>query len=236
MALRVCGTSVLFSLLSAQLAVGQVRQISGRVTNSQTQGGVPEATVSVSGTSIVAGTNNQGNYVLNAPAGDVGLVVRAIGYKRQQIAVPASQPTADFALEPDPFNLEEIVITGQATGQERQNLPNAVATVSSSELNRAPAPTLESALQGKIPGAYIQANSGAPGGGYQLNLRGVSTINAERGPLIRGGWDRGQQRRDSQWTERGQLRPVRRQSPEPGQPGQPDCRPESRRTSSESRC
>ena len=101
MALRVCGTSVLFSLLSAQLAVGQVRQISGRVTNSQTQGGVPEATVSVSGTSIVAGTNNQGNYVLNAPAGDVSLVVRAIGYKRQQIAVPASQPRADFALEPD---------------------------------------------------------------------------------------------------------------------------------------
>ncbi len=183
MALRVCGTSVFFSLLSAQLAVGQVRQISGRVTNTQTQGGVPEATVSVSGTSIVAGTNNQGNYVLNAPAGDVSLVVRAIGYKRQQIAVPASQPTADFALEPDPFNLEEIVITGQATGQERQNLPNAVATVSSSELNRAPAPTLESALQGKIPGAYIQANSGAPGGGYQLNLRGVSTINASVDPL-----------------------------------------------------
>jgi TonB-linked SusC/RagA family outer membrane protein len=183
MALRVCGTSVLFSLLSAQLAVGQVRQITGRVTNSQTQGGVPEATVSVIGTSIVAGTNNQGNYVLNAPAGDVGLVVRAIGYKRQQIAVPASQPTADFSLEPDVFNLEEIVITGQATGQERQNLPNAVATVSSSELNRAPAPTLESALQGKIPGAYIQANSGAPGGGYQLNLRGVSTINASVDPL-----------------------------------------------------
>jgi TonB-dependent SusC/RagA subfamily outer membrane receptor len=58
-----------------------------------------------------------------------------------------------------------------------------VATVSSSELNRAPAPTLESALQGKIPGAYIQANSGAPGGGYQLNLRGVSTINASVDPL-----------------------------------------------------
>ncbi|MGZ8756081.1 MAG: TonB-dependent receptor domain-containing protein, partial [Acidimicrobiia bacterium] len=68
-------------------------------------------------------------------------------------------------------------------GVERQNLPNAVATVSASELSRAPAPTLESALQGKIPGAYIQANSGAPGGGYQLNLRGVSTINASVDPL-----------------------------------------------------
>ncbi len=183
MALRVCGTSVLFAILSAQFAAAQVRQISGRVTNTQTQEGVPEATVAVIGTEIVAQTNNQGIYQLNAPAGDVSLVVRAIGFKRQQLAVPAAQPTADVALEPDVFNLQEIVITGQATGVERQNLPNAVATVSSSELNRAPAPTLESALQGKIPGAYIQANSGAPGGGYQLNLRGVSTINASVDPL-----------------------------------------------------
>ena len=183
MALRVCGTALLFSLLSAQFAAGQVRQISGRVTNTQTQEGVPEATVAVIGTELVAQTNNEGIYQLNAPDRDVSLVVRAIGFKRQQLAVPASQPTADIAMEPDVFNLQEIVITGQATGVERQNLPNAVSTVSSSELNRAPAPTLESALQGKIPGAYIQANSGAPGGGYQLNLRGVSTINASVDPL-----------------------------------------------------
>ena len=72
------------------------------------------------------------------------------------------------------------MVTGQSTGIERQNLPNAVATVSASELTRAPTGTLESALQGKIPGALIQANSGAPGGGIQVNLRGVSTINGEQ--------------------------------------------------------
>src|SRR6185312_14116436 len=183
MALRVCGTSVLFTILSAQIAVGQVRQISGRVTNTQTQEGVPEATVAVLGTEIVAQTNNQGVYQLHAPDGDQRLVIRAIGFKRQQVDVPAGQATADAALDPDVFKLEEIVITGQATGVERQNLPNAVATVSGSELNRAPAQTLESSLQGKIPGAYIQANSGAPGGGFQLNLRGVSTIIGSVDPL-----------------------------------------------------
>ena len=183
MALRVCGTSVLFSLLSAQLAVGQVRQISGRVTNSQLKGESPRPPSLSAAPVSWPGPTTRGTTSSMRRRADVSLVVRAIGYKRQQIAVPASQPRADFALEPDPFNLEEIVITGQATGQERQNLPNAVATVSSSELNRAPAPTLESALQGKIPGAYIQANSGAPGGGYQLNLRGVSTINASVDPL-----------------------------------------------------
>jgi TonB-dependent starch-binding outer membrane protein SusC len=184
MTLRVWGTFFWLACLSVPMASAQVRQITGRVTNSANQQGLPEASIAVSGTGIVAGTNNQGAYVLNAPAGDVTIVVRAIGYKRQQAVVPASQSTADVALEPDVFKLEEIVITGQATGVERQNLPNAVATISASELTRAPAPTLESALQGKIPGANIQANSGAPGGGYQLNLRGVSTLNASSDPLF----------------------------------------------------
>ncbi len=183
MTLRVCGMFLSLLLLSVPLASAQVRQVSGRVTNAQTEQGLGGATIAVSGTGIVAETNNEGVFALNAPEGDLDLVVRAIGYKRQQISVPANQSTADVALQPDVFNLEEIVITGQATGVERQNLPNAVATVSASELNRAPAQTLESALQGKIPGAYIQANSGAPGGGYQLNLRGVSTINASVDPL-----------------------------------------------------
>ena len=183
MALRVCGTFLSLLLLSVSLAAAQVRQVSGRVTNSETNQGLAGATVAVSGTGIVAETNNQGNYTVNLPDGDQTLVVRAIGFKRQQVSLGAGQSTADVALEPDVFKLQEIVITGQVTGQARQNLPNAVATVDAGELTRAPTQTLEGALQGKIPGALIQANSGAPGGGYQLNLRGVSTINGSVDPL-----------------------------------------------------
>jgi len=183
MTLRVCGTFLLLFLLSVQLAAAQVRQVTGRVTNASTGQGLAEATISVSGTSIVGQTGNDGNFVLNAPDGDLNLVVRGIGYKRQAVALPASQNTLNVALEPDVFKLEEIVITGQATGVARQNLPNAVATVDAGELTRAPSQTLESALQGKIPGALIQANSGAPGGGYQLSMRGVSTINGSTDPL-----------------------------------------------------
>lgn len=180
---RMCGVAVFLLLVSARTAESQVRQISGRVTNTQTEQGLSEATIAVLGTQIVAQAGNDGRFVLNAPDGAVTLVVRSIGYKRQQITVPAGQESVDVALEPDPFKLEEIVITGQATGVEKRNLPNAVATVDAGELTRAPTPTLESALQGKIPGATIQANSGAPGGGLQVNLRGVSTIIGDLEPL-----------------------------------------------------
>jgi len=183
MALRVCGMFLSLFLVSVQLAAAQVRQITGRITNVQTEQGVPEATVAVLGTQIVAQADNDGRFVLNAPEGDANLMVRGIGYKRQQITVPAGQETVNVALEPDVFKLEEIVITGQATGVEQRNLANAVSTVSAAELTRAPTPTIESALQGKIAGATIQANSGAPGGGLQVNLRGVSTIIGDLEPL-----------------------------------------------------
>src|SRR5512145_869150 len=112
MALRVCGTFLSLFLLSVQLVGAQVRQVSGRVTNAQTQEGLAGATVAVSGTGIVAETNNEGNYLVNLPDGDQTLIVRAIGFKRQQVSLPASQSTADVALDPDVFKLQEIVITG----------------------------------------------------------------------------------------------------------------------------
>jgi TonB-dependent starch-binding outer membrane protein SusC len=157
----------------------QVRELSGRVTNEQTGQGVGEAVVSVEGTRIAIRSAADGRFVFNIPDGDQRLTVRAIGFKRDSVTVPALERTVTVALEPDPFKLEEVVVTGQSTGIEKRNLPNAVATVSASELTRAPTGTLESALQGKIPGALIQANSGAPGGGIQVNLRGVSTINGD---------------------------------------------------------
>jgi TonB-linked SusC/RagA family outer membrane protein len=180
---RMCGIATLLLLLAAGTGAAQVRQITGRVINQGTEQGLSEATIAVLGTQIVAQAGNDGRFTLNAPDGPANLMVRAIGYKRQQVSVPAAQDTVSVALEPDVFKLEEIVITGQATGVEKRNLANAVATVDAGELTRAPTPTLESALQGKIPGATIQANSGAPGGGLQVNLRGVSTIIGDLEPL-----------------------------------------------------
>jgi TonB-linked SusC/RagA family outer membrane protein len=173
------GGAIVLLVAGVPSVSAQVREVSGRVTNEQTGQGVGEAVVSVEGTRIAVRTAADGRFAFNIPEGDQRFTVRAIGFKRNAVTVPATQKTVTVALEPDPFKLEEVVVTGQSTGIEKQNLPNAVATVSASELTRAPSGTLESALQGKIPGALIQANSGAPGGGIQVNLRGVSTINGD---------------------------------------------------------
>jgi TonB-linked SusC/RagA family outer membrane protein len=176
---RLWGECAVLLVVGVTAASAQVRELSGRVTNQQTGQGVGEAVVAVDGTRIAVRSATDGRFVFNIPDGDQTLIVRAIGFKRDSVVVPATEKTVNIALEPDPFKLEEVVVTGQSTGIEKRNLPNAVATVSASELTRAPTGTLESALQGKIPGALIQANSGAPGGGIQVNLRGTSTIVGE---------------------------------------------------------
>jgi len=181
---RSCLVSLALALsFGAASATAQQRQITGRVTAATTGDAVVGASVAVVGTAIVAATGNDGRFAVAAPEGDVTLVVRRIGFKRKSVPVPAAQGSVEVTLDPDVFNLEAVVVTGQATGVERRTAPNAVATVSANELSRVPAPSVETSIQGKVPGAVIQQNSGAPGGGIQVKLRGVSTLNGLSAPL-----------------------------------------------------
>lgn len=177
-------TLALVLLLGGSDAAAQQRQVSGRITNAVTGDPIAGATATVVGSAIAAVSNATGEFTLSGPDGAFSLLVRAVGFKRRLVPVPGDQTSVSLTLDPDIFNLEAVVVTGQATGVEQRNLANAVASVTAEQLGRAPTSTLEGALQGKIPGALIQANSGAPGGGFQLNLRGVSTINGSVNPLI----------------------------------------------------
>jgi TonB-linked SusC/RagA family outer membrane protein len=174
----------LAAVLAAPPAVeAQTRDITGTVTVSGTATPLADVAVSVVGTTALTRTNPQGQFRLRAPAGPVVVAARAIGYKRMTMAVPAGQSTVNFVLERDVLQLEGVVVTGQATSVERQNAAVAVSSVSSEALNRVPSPALESALQGKVVGATINMNSGAPGGGGQIQIRGVTTILGNGEPL-----------------------------------------------------
>ena len=183
MAQRIWLVSLALSVGVAIGAAAQQRPISGKVVSATTATPIAGASVSVVGTPIGAVTNDRGEFSLAAPAGAVTLAVRSVGFKRQQLAVSADQASVSVSLEPDVFNLEAVVVTGIATGVERRNLGNAVATVSAAQLGFAPSASVEQQLQGKVAGADIQENGGAPGGGLQVRLRGVTSINATAEPL-----------------------------------------------------
>src|SRR6266700_1215984 len=100
---------------------------------------------------------------ISAPSGAVTLVFRRIAFKRREVQVPTEQKTADATLDPDVFNLEAVVVTGQATGIERRNAAIATTNVTGQEISAVPGPSLDRALAGRVPGAIISQNSGAPG-------------------------------------------------------------------------
>ena len=180
---------VLAAALLATFAVpasarAQTREVTGKVTVAGAGTPLQDAIVGSVGAAGGARTNAAGEYRLRVPNGDVTVQVRAIGYKRQQIRVSASQSTADFALEKDVLQIEGVTITGAATTIEKKNAATAVASVNSEELARVPAPALESALQGKVVGASINMNNGAPGGGGQVQIRGASSLIGNTNPLF----------------------------------------------------
>ncbi len=174
---------LLGAFLGAPALSAQTRTVTGKVTESGGEVPIASALINVEGTTVHTYSNDEGNFSLELPAGEQQLNVRIIGYRSVEITVAAGQTNVPIELEQDVLNLDEIVVTGQATGVRRQNLANAVATVGAEDLSRAPVASFEQALQGRIAGANVQANNGAPGGGIQVQLRGTSSIIGDHRPL-----------------------------------------------------
>ena len=170
-------------LLPLPSASAQTRIVTGRVVDSLTGEPVTTGQVTVQGSTVSSTIRDDGTFTVALPARDASIVVRSIGFKRKDVAVPASQSSADVSLARDFFQLEAIVVTGQATGVEKRNLANSVSTVSAAQLAEVPAQSIEHALTGKMAGADIQQNTNAPGGGTRVKLRGQTTLTGAYTPL-----------------------------------------------------
>lgn len=165
------------------MAYAQTRRVTGTVTVSGSSEPVGGATIQVVGTTLGTVADETGHFSVSVPPGAHELRVRRIGFRAKLVPVGANETAVHVSLVRDVLQLETQVVTGQATTVSSQNAANAVTVVTSEKLNRAPAQTLDNALQGKVPGATISTNSGAPGGGSQIQLRGVTSINASSSPL-----------------------------------------------------
>jgi TonB-linked SusC/RagA family outer membrane protein len=179
-----CVLVTIAMLLLSLPAAAQTRTLTGTVTDASTGQPLEGARVAVRGTSLATTTGVGGQFTIGSvPERSVTITIRRIGSNPFEIAVPSGQNELRVGLTRDPLRLSDVVVTGQATTVERRNLANAVATVSGEEVSRVSAQTVEQALQGKVVGATIQSNSGAPGGGMQMRMRGVTSINASSEPL-----------------------------------------------------
>ena len=145
--LKVCFLALAWLVALSANAAAQQRSIAGRVANSVSDEPIVGATVAVVGTAIAAVTDAKGEFTLSAPDGPVSLSVRGIGYKRRTVAVAADQSRIAISVEPDIFNLEAVVVSGQATAVEQKNLPQAVSIVTAQQLETVPTPTCRTSMK-----------------------------------------------------------------------------------------
>jgi TonB-linked SusC/RagA family outer membrane protein len=162
-------------------------KISGTVTNEQGQG-IPGVSVTVRNESAGTSGNADGTYLLSAnlKAGRKVVLFSAIGYKssEESLTVAASgEYTLNVRLSTDPMGLDEVIVTGTSIGTTKKELGSYISTVKADQLTKGATGNVLAALQGKTAGAQISQNSGDPGGGISVRLRGISSISSSSEPL-----------------------------------------------------
>ncbi len=162
-------------------------RITGKVTGPDGNG-VPDISVQIRNTTFGTLTDATGNYnlIANVNPGSYMLDFSGVGFKAasQTIQVTSSgNVSANASLTVDALSMDEVVVTGTSAGTTRRQLGSYVSTVKAADLTKGATGNVLAALQGKTAGAQIIQNSGDPGGGISVRLRGISSISASSEPL-----------------------------------------------------
>ncbi|MHB9055203.1 MAG: SusC/RagA family TonB-linked outer membrane protein [Paludibacteraceae bacterium] len=169
-------------LLLFGVSIGFAQQnisVSGVVTDASIGDPLIGASVQVKGSKLGTVTDVRGQYIIKANIGST-LVVSYLGMIKREVVITNS--VMDIELQPDAKSLNEVVAIGYGSAK-RTDLTSAQTSVSAKDISKSVNTTLEQALQGRAAGVYITQNSGQPGGGLSINIRGISSINGTSEPL-----------------------------------------------------
>ena len=162
------------------LAFAQTR-VSGTVISAEDNAPVPGAGVIVNGTTVGTVTGVDGKFTLTVPSGSKTLIVSCLGMKTQE--VDATDGIV-VVLENDFNALNEVVVTAMGITREKKALGYAIQEVKSEELMAAGAPSVTSALTGKVAGVQINTFGGSVGASSRISVRGNSSLSGDQQPLI----------------------------------------------------
>ena len=172
---------ILCALLLTGLHASSQITITGTVTDATTAEPLIGVNILVVGTYTGTITDFDGMYSLEVPSDTVSLQFSYTGYTSQTITV-GSQRVIDVAMESGQF-LEEVVVIGYGTTQTK-DLTGSVVSVNEEDFQQGNLATPEQLVVGKIAGVKITSNSGAPGSGSRIRIRGGTSLNASNDPLI----------------------------------------------------
>ncbi|MBU1369933.1 MAG: carboxypeptidase-like regulatory domain-containing protein, partial [Bacteroidetes bacterium] len=177
---------LLMVLFAISTAFGQTATIKGTVKDQSTGETMPGVNVLIKGTLIGTSTDFDGNYVLeNIPAGEVEIEASFIGFLPTTKTVtlnPDETLNLDLALEVDVVILEETVVIGYGV-QKKSDRTGAVLSIDADELNKGVLTDPIQGIQGKMAGVIVSKKGGDPNSGFDVKIRGASTLSTSTSPL-----------------------------------------------------
>lgn len=167
-------------LLLSKSTVAQKTNISGQVTDAATGGGLLSVTVGVKGSSTGTFSDANGRYTISAAPSD-SLVFSMIGYLTRTVHV-GSRNKISITLESSNKQLNQVVVVGYGT-QQKKDVTGSVGLVTMKNIKDMPIAGPDQALAGQIAGIQVSTSNGIPGGGPQVQVRGIGAVGAGSQPL-----------------------------------------------------
>lgn len=156
--------------------------IKGTVNSKSDGSSLPGVSITIKGTTFGTSTNTEGKYSLSVPSESSILIITYLGFNTQEVNV-AGRNNINIQLVESASALDEVVVIGYGSIQ-RKDITGAVSTVTSKDFQKGNITTPEQLIVGKVAGVSITSNSGAPGSGSTIRIRGGASLSASNSPLI----------------------------------------------------
>src|SRR5690606_28479739 len=148
--------------------------ITGTVSDSG--GPIPGVAVSIKGKNVSTVTDENGVYSIEATIGDI-LVFNYPGYETVEITIEG-QTLIDVELFMAVALEEAVINAGYYTVKDKERT-GSTSRVTAEEIENQPVGNVLSAIQGRMTGVSITQNSGVPGSGYEIQIRGVNSLRRQ---------------------------------------------------------
>lgn len=167
--------AVLYLLLLVPLALlaAEPINVTGTVTSSADGEPLIGATVRVKGSNTAVSTDFDGRYSLKASKGDV-LLFSYVGFLAAEVKIDSN--VVDVEMNEDSRMLDEVVVVGYGT-MKRSDITGSVVSVGADDIKKTVVTSPDLALQGRAAGVQVTQNSGSPGGGISVSIRGTNSLN-----------------------------------------------------------
>ena len=165
--------SVIFIMHLPLKVFSQSHQVTGKVTSATDNYPIPGVNIVIKGTQDGTITDLDGYYSITVDQPDATLVYSFIGYESKEIKLNGRH-NVDIALDEDVRGIEEVVVVGYGV-QKKSDLTGAITQVKSEDIKEAAVLGIDQALQGRAAGVQVTQNSGMPGAGVSIQVRGMGT-------------------------------------------------------------